>query len=278
MAIEVEIDWASQVNIEAVEALALTEQLTSIGGLSLTQKAANSGGRWGPMDGAVIMQLGTDFYMAGGWFGDNYSTDWTGGMATNLVYKTSNNGQTWSVVRAHDLTPDATHFTPRHTSAFVVHSVSGTEYMYLLCGDSAAIDCDVRRSIDGVTWTKVNTVEPGYHGYFLMAAGSLGGNLYLAGGHNSLIASGATNVVWKSTDDGVTWTSMGAAPWAARFCLDRLPLHDGKLWVVSGGKYDNDPGNRVYYNDVWSFDGTTWTEVLANGHCLLYTSPSPRDS
>jgi len=45
-----------------------------------------------------------------------------------------------------------------------------------------------------------------------------------------------------------------------------LPLHDGKLWVVSGGKYDNDPGNRVYYNDVWSFDGTTWTEVLANGH------------
>src|SRR5262249_55448860 len=25
-------------------------------------------------------------------------------------------------------------------------------------------------------------------------------------------------------------------------------------------------GGRTFYNDVWKFDGTTWTEVLANGH------------
>ena len=135
----------------------------------------------------------------------------------------------------------------------------------MFCGDYDIVDSDVRRSTDGITWTKVNSVQPGYHGILLAAAGTLGGNLYLAGGATALNTAGHKNEVWRSTDNGVTWTSLGNAPWAIRSTVDRLISFDGKLWLIGGGIYDDTLG-RTYYNDVWSFDGTTWTEVLADGH------------
>jgi hypothetical protein len=240
-------------------------KLDGVRGYKLTTKSANSGGKWGPMDGAAIMFLGDTAYLMGGWYGDIANTDWTGGSTTNLVYRSTDFGVTWNKIRDHNLTPDATHFTPRHTFAHCVHRVGSTDYMYLLCGDFDIADSDVRRSSDGVTWTKVNSVAPGYNGVSLAAAGSLGGNLYVVGGATALNAAGHKREVWRSTDNGVTWTSLGNAPWAIRSTVDRLVSFDGKLWLIGGGIYDDTLG-RTYYNDVWSFDGTTWTQVLENGH------------
>jgi len=260
------VQLTADAKLPAVDGSLLTNlQSEGISGYLLTEQSATSGGLWGPMDGSVIMFLGDDAYLIGGWYGDIANTDWTGGSTTNLVYKSTDFGVTWAKIRDHDLTPDATHFTPRHTFAHCVHRVSSTDYMYMFCGDYDIVDSDVRRSTDGITWTKVNSVQPGYHGIILAAAGTLAGNLYLAGGATALDTSSHKNEVWRSTDNGVTWTSMGNAPWPIRSTVEQLVSHDGKLWLIGGGIYDDTLG-RTYYNDVWSFDGTTWTEVLADGH------------
>jgi len=237
----------------------------SFGGYNLVQKSATSGGTWGPMDGSAIMFLGDTAYLIGGWYGDIANADWTGNITTNLVYRSTNFGVTWTRIRDHDLTPDSTHFTPRHASPHCVHRVGSTDYMYLFSGDNSEPNSDVRRSTDGITWTKVNSVAPGYDGLSSAAAGSLNGNLYLVGGATVPDTAGHKNAVWRSTDNGVTWTNLGNAPWAIRSTVDRLVNHDGKLWLIGGGIYDDTLG-RTYYNDVWSFDGTTWTEVLEDGH------------
>ncbi len=257
----------------------LDGQSEGLASLVVTQQSANSGGLWGVMDGAMIEFLGDVAYLFGGWAGAPTNDDWASGTVTNLVYKSDDFGVTWEKIRDHDLTPDATHFIPCHFSAHCVHQVSGVDYIYLLGGDpsseggtaAAYMHSEVRRSANGITWTKVNSVAPGWNGTSLAALGSLGGNLFYAGGHETpggvpdLVVGTATKEVWKSTDNGVTWTSLGNAPWPAGQCQDRLALHNGLLWRVGGGKYDNDNELRTYDTGVWSFDGTTWTEVLADG-------------
>ncbi len=253
--------------------------LLGLGNVKVTQKSANSGGTWGPMDGAMIAFLGNSAYLFGGWAGDPYNADWTGGTVTNLVYRSNNFGATWVRIRDHDLTPDSTHFTPCHTASHTKHTVSGTEYIYLMEGDvhdngagpGTLLTGDTRRTTDGITWTKVNSVAAGWATICLAASGSLNGNLYRVGGVNTpggtadLVNANNVRSVWRSTDNGVTWTNLGNAPWPVGQTQDRLPLHNGKLWRIGGGTYDNDGSLRTYDNSVWSFDGTTWTEVLANG-------------
>jgi len=232
----------------------------------LQTQSATSGGTWGPRDGSRLLFLGDDAYQIGGWNGASYDTDWGAdtNIVSNQVYKTSDYGVTWSRIRNQDTTPDATHFSPRHWFS----SLTAENAMWLFQGDvPPRQDSDVLRSTDGITWTKQNIITPGYDGTCFSIPGYLNGVFYLAGGHTPTdAAADATNVVWKSEDLGVTWTSMGAAPWAARGVVDQLVNFNGKLWLISGGKHDSVEGNRVYYNDVWSFDGTTWTEELANGH------------
>lgn len=244
--------------------------ITGVYVLDDTLQSANSGGMWGPRDGAALMFLGSDAYLIGGWGGSAYDTNWSSNgvtASTNQVYKSTDLGVTWTRIRSHDTTPDSTHFRPGHTLAHCLHTVSGTQYMYLFGGDAGDTHSEVRRSTDGNTWNQVNSVQPGWHGRFLMSAGSIAGKLFLAGGHTSLIAGTAQNGVYKSIDHGATWSALSNAPWAARFCFENIPVFQGKLWIVAGGRYDDNPSNRLYYNDVWSFDPDTetWTEVLANG-------------
>ncbi len=244
---------------------AIAEYATPVNSVSLILQSANSGGTWGPMDGSALVFLGDVAYLIGGWYGDPANADWIGGDTTNLVYRSNDFGVTWAKIKDHDLTPDSTHFPPGHTMAHCVHTVAGTQYVYLFHGDIQDNWGDVYRSSNGSTWEKVNSTATAYDGTVLMAAGVLNGNIYLAGGCTSLNTANHKRVVYRSTDNGATWTSLGNAPWSARVCNDRLVEHDGKLWLIGGGIYDDALG-RAYYNDVWSFDGTTWTQVLANGH------------
>ena len=103
---------------------------------------------------------------------------------------------------------------------------------------------DVWRSTDkGATWTQMT---PGagwsarlWHSSVAMPDGSI----VLTGGADS----GGTrkNDVWRSTDNGATWTQMTpAAGWSARHSQSSVAMPDGSI-VLMGG-YD---GTRK--NDVW---------------------------
>jgi hypothetical protein len=249
--------------------LLLDLPLESLSQPVLAQTSANSGGQWGPRDGAVLRFIGNDAYLIGGWAGGLYDSDWDDNPSstTNQVYKTSNKGQTWTRIRNHAPSPDATHFTVGHW----FNVLEAEDALWILNGDTGLPNngprnSDVRRSTDGITWTKQNSGNAPYHNYFFTIPGYLDGTFYIFGGHTDGNASSATNAGWKSLDGGVNWTATSAAPWTARGNVERLVNHQGKLWLIGGARHDNVDGNRVYYNDVWSFDGTTWTQVLANGH------------
>jgi hypothetical protein len=75
--------------------------------------------------------------------------------------------------------------------------------------------------------------------------------------------STALRDVWRSEDGGATWSRLADAPWAPRgMVYDPFEL-DGRLWLLGGGTYDDAP--RTFHNDVWSFDGSSWTEVSRDG-------------
>ena len=85
------------------------------------------------------------------------------------------------------------------------------------------------------------------------------GSIVLMGGENFRL-SVRFNDVWRSTDQGATWTRMtAAAPWTARDRHASVALPDGSI-VLMGG-YD---GNRR--NDVWrsTDQGAAWTQMTAS--------------
>ncbi|KKB09416.1 hypothetical protein VE26_05635 [Devosia chinhatensis] len=55
---------------------------------------------------------------------------------------------------------------------------------------------------------------------------------------------------------------MANAPWTPRHSAGWL-VHDNKIWVIGG-----DANSGVYQRDVWSFDGTTWAEVVSEAEPL----------
>lgn len=259
---------------QLVAAIDGTATALGIGGISYALKSATSGGTWGTRDGATgfARKNGStwEYFLCGGWNGSASDANWSGnggGIVTNQVYKTTD-GITYTRVRDHDLTPDSTHFNPSHTMANCMHNVGGTEYMYLFGGDIYDPHSEVRRSTDGVTWTRVDSPTPGWNGLVLASAGSLNGNLYITAGLVSPYnVANHKNETWKSTDNGVTWTSLGNAGYPARATAGSLVNFNNRLWLIAGGKYDANPLNRVYYNDSWSM-GTDeiWVQKLADGH------------
>lgn len=245
---------------------------------------------WTARDGAALVTLGTDLYLLGGWnsqAGFRFNADTSS--VTNEVWKSTDTGVTWTQILAGDYTYHATingktasgaRWTPRHMhGAGVIGST-----MYIVGSDpfndpgpppaySGALGkgtSDVWSSTDGASWTCVTSTAP-WGPRVNHIFGILGANMYVMGGQTDLNNdSTALRDVWKSTDGGANWTKLADAPWAHRGIVNMgLPTLSGKLWLVGGGVYGvggvPPVGALQYNNDVWSFDGTTWASVSADG-------------
>jgi hypothetical protein len=107
---------------------------------------------------------------------------------------------------------------------------------------------DVWRSTDdGATWTEMtaHAVWSARDGFSSVAMPD--GSIVLIGGGNDTL-SGLMNDVWRSTDDGATWTEMTAhAGWTPREFFSSVVAPDGSI-IVSGGTL---PGGYIQFNDVW---------------------------
>ena len=223
-----------------------------------------AGARHLPVDGSGFFRLRSGRLLLVGGAPGGYAD-----AVVNTVWYSDNGGAKWSVLLRND-PATKTRFKPGHTLGFVTHTDGGVPYAYVIGGDPFAPNGDVWRTPldgDGKTWTKISTTAPTRTRVLSMVF-SYRGALYIAGGQRSIDDVGsAVSTVFRSTDGGVTWTSLGDAPWAPRgMVLGQLPELDGKIHLVGGGAYDQDATKGTYYNDVWSFDGDTWTRVLANGH------------
>jgi hypothetical protein len=280
--------------------------------------------------------------------------------SVNTVWNSDDGGKTWAVLLVGEAYGAETRFKRGHTQGYIEHN----GYAYVIGGDPVADvvtgfpsrgpNGEVWRtplSGDGTVWTKIcDTCPTSTLRIFLYW--TLGGNLYIAGGQTDVNNGGSgQNTVYRSTDQGVTWTSLGAAPWLPRgmACAGGpLPVINGKVYLIGGGNYDHLTANPTtptvtwdspsgmsvtitaagtlplvvanqlftitdhsvsanngtykatgtpttssitctkvsgqgvapqaasaeavtfwkdqYFNDVWSFDGTTWTEILPLGH------------
>jgi hypothetical protein len=214
-----------------------------------------------PVDGQGFVELASGRWLLAGGAPNGHS-----GNVTNTIWKSDDRGKTWQVLLA-SAPASSTRPAKAHTFGFFTMTISGTEYVYWLGSDPFTPSGDVFRSSDGgSTWTRICTTCP-TSGLALFNYGVLNGVIYVMGGQLGMLDTDVvSNMVYKSTDGGVTWTTVGAAPWVGRGAqMGPMPVKDGKLWLVAGARYHSTDATS-WYNDVWSYDGTTWTQVLANGH------------
>ena len=116
----------------------------------------------------------------------------------------------------------------------------------LMGGNDGSFKNDVWRSTNnGTTWIQMNA-SAGWspRGYFSSVA-MPDGSIVLMGGTNTFDTSGFKNDVWRSTDNGATWTEMNAsAGWSPRAGHSSVVMPDGSI-VLMGGDVSVNP------NDVW---------------------------
>ena len=75
------------------------------------------------------------------------------------------------------------------------------------------------------------------------------------------------NDVWRSTDNGATWTEMNASADGPRGSgLNSVVLQDGSIVIMGGINLVQSPLEYIYFNDVWrsTDNGATWTEMTSN--------------
>lgn len=225
-------------------------------------------------DGAPIVKLASGrLLMLGGW----HTAAWgpsPAGDRTNEILYSDDLGRSWATLLANDPAPptegEGARFLPGHTTAVFVHTVRETEYVYWIGAEAnaaSARDGGVWRSSDGgSTWARISTAAP-TAGTSLFMFASFAGNIYIFGGQTDLRdPKTALQTVYRSSDDGVTWTQLPDAPWAPRGAVYSPCVYSGVLWLIGGGTYASLQENRTFYNDVWTFDGATWTEILRDGH------------
>lgn len=130
--------------------------------------------------------------------------------------------------------------------------------IYALLSRAATTTYSLWSSADGATWASVNagiaTVSMTDNSAFL----SFNGTLWLIAGMTT--GPTALDDVYKSVDNGVTWTLVTAA---AAFGNRRYPMgfvYNNKMWIMGGAN----SALTAALNDVYSStDGATWTLVTA---------------
>ena len=211
-------------------------------GVTWTQVNASAGwsGRYG--QSSVVMPDGSIILM-GGYTGSTYLND---------VWRSTDNGSTWTQVNA------SAGWSARRWHSSVV-TPDGS--IILMGGWDGSYKNDVWRSTNnGVTWTQVNA-SAGWsardgQGSVVMPDGSI----VIMGGYTST-SPYYKNDVWRSTDNGVTWTQVNAsAGWSARRWVNSVVMPDGSIMVM--GSYDG----TTQLHDVWrsTDNGATWTQVTAS--------------
>jgi photosystem II stability/assembly factor-like uncharacterized protein len=150
----------------------------------------------------------------------------------NDTWLSTDNGTTWTQVNA------SAGWTTRYGHSSLVMP----DGSIVLIGGAA--DNDVWRSTDnGATWTQVNASAgwPARYGHSSVVMPD--NSIVLMGG--GILFDYLKNDVWRSTDNGTTWTQVNASSeWMERLHHSSVVMPDGSI-VLMGG----DSG--IYKNDVW---------------------------
>jgi hypothetical protein len=198
--------------------------------------------RWGHSsvalrDGSIILMGGLGYFAT---------------IEGNDVWRSTDQGATWTLMTAN------AKWSPRLWQTSVALPDNS---IVLMGGSGADISGDVWRSTDlGATWTMMTASAEWQARTMHDSAVLSDGSIVLIGGMGSPDNDVYRNDVWRSTDQGATWTLMtDNAGWSTRALHSSVALPDGSL-VFMGGADD------TFMSDVWrSLDyGANWTLVTSN--------------
>ncbi len=194
-------------------------------------------------DGSIVLMGGIDASF-------NYKND---------VWRSTDNGATWTEMNS------SADWSARESFRSVALPDGS---IVLMGGYDGSSKNDVWRSVDnGSTWTEMNS-SAGWSARYAHSSVALpDGSIVLMGGIDA--SFNYKNDVWRSTDNGATWTEMNSsADWSARHSHTSVALPDGSI-VLMGGL------DGSLKNDVWhsTDNGATWTEMNSSAdwsarHCL----------
>jgi PKD repeat protein len=187
---------------------------------------------------SVVMPDGSILLMGG--FGDTNKND---------VWRSKDNGISWTQVNS------SAGWTARGYHSSLVLSDGS---VILMGGYDGNLKNDIWRSTDnGVTWMQLTpsaewSARRG-HSTALLPDGSI----LLMGGFTTMSGSGTLNDVWRSTDNGVSWTQMTQkAEWSSRGYQSNVVMSDASI-VMMGGT-----GGGLK-RDVWrsTDNGISWLQI-----------------
>lgn len=192
----------------------------------------------------------------------------------NRIYVLLNSRAVWSStdgIAWVNETTDVAGGGLKNGQALIVHN--NLLYAFLSISNAAIA---IYSSPNGSTWTSVNGAVSGPGNRTRFAALSLAGNIYIVAGRTDTLT--IVNNVYKSTDNGTTWTLATAA---AAFSTRENPqswVYNSKLWIAGGATA---LAGTIVDDDVYSStDGATWTSVTAaagwtarqSGSCCVHNN------
>jgi len=159
----------------------------------------------------------------------------------NDVWRSTDYGATWMLMTA------SAGWSAREQHS----SVAMPDGSIVLTGgwNGSADTSDTWRSTDnGATWTLMNASSGWPARSYHCSAAMPDGSIVLMGGVDEKIT--AKNDIWRSRDNGATWTLVNANPgWSGRYAQSCIVMPDSSIMLT--GAYD---GRSQYKNDTWRFN------------------------
>jgi PKD repeat protein len=176
----------------------------------------------------------------------------------NDVWKSTDKGATWTQVIG------SAGWTPRYLQTSVVMP-DGSIVLMGGYDNTTGWMHDVWRSTNsGATWTRMNATAAWTARYLHSSVAMPDGSIVLMGGCDE--TSTYKNDVWRSTDNGATWTQVNAsAGWTPRVSHSTVAMPDGSI-VLTGGYEATSSGSKASSDSLISVSrstAATWAKVNA---------------
>jgi hypothetical protein len=213
---------------------------------AFTNISNNPFARW--HDGVIGAEVMDTLISAGGWNNDFAPT------ITDSVWQSADKGITWTFRGKLPY--------PIHTPA----ALKKSDGYYIIGGDylsTATQRATVYKTTDFRTYTTLTTTSP-FRNRILHAGTVFNDTLYVGGGMDTsqIIANGVFTDLWKSAD-GITWAQVSnSLAFMGKNVSGTMQTFNGRMWQVSGGKYDLTLSNKTFDRSVYSsIDGINWKKM-----------------
>jgi len=218
-----------------------------------------------PRDGAGALSFQGRMWLIGGWNPIPTYRSTFPRICNNEVFS-STDGREWRLEKPNTYTAgefdNKRDWEGRHTAGYAVYRGK----MWILGGDcnQKHYQPDVWNSENGRDWKLVSQRTP-WGDRALHYTVVHDDKIWVMGGQTMPAFAPSEEKFYRdiwTTTDGENWTEVKPKEpfWPARGMIGGAAVHQGRIWILGGGRYDTPTTpDRKYFNDVWSSaNGVEW--------------------